>query len=95
MYLIIEVKMVDWPGNARSKINTIRFIRNALGWGLKECKEFYEAEIARRVKAELMVTPDQYGRLIATKTFEDSGEIASIIPLKIIKDIYVDIRDKK
>ncbi len=98
MYLIIEIKMDNTPNiNARRKIETIKFIRSALEWGLKECKEFYE-ELICKTYNELMVTPDQYGRLIATKTFEDSGDIEHIVPLKIIKNVsetYVDIRGKK
>lgn len=96
MYLIIEIKMATGYSTQR-KIDTIKFIRNALEWGLKECKEFYE-ELAHKTYNELMVTPDQYGRLIATKTFEDSGDIEQIVPIKVIKnanETFHDIRGRK
>lgn len=96
MYLIIEIKMATGY-STQSKIDTIKFIRSALEWGLKECKDFYE-ELSHKTYNELLVTPDQYGRLIATKSFEDSGDIERIVPLKIIKNVnelYVDIRGRK
>lgn len=94
MYVDVEIEAAR-----DTVIGTIKFIRNATGWGLKESKDFYESLVfavgnGTRKYSHVRMTMAQYGRFIAHLTLDGGTavDIRTIRPIRI-GGTDIDIRD--